>query len=109
MGCCMPDQSLTVHDLTGRELSTYHQQVEQRRKTPLLAWLFWLFLGALSGNRYYLGDTRRAIAMTLTLGGLGIWALVDAFAILGALSKKLGEVESAVLMELAEARERNEH
>ena len=47
--------------------------------------------------------------MTLTLGGLGIWALVDAFAILGALSKKLGEVESAVLMELAEARERNEH
>ena len=38
----------------------------------ILAWLFW------PGLDFYLGRHGRGIAKLLTLGGLGIWALVDA-------------------------------
>ena len=38
----------------------------------LLAWLFWPALD------FYLGKSGRGIAKLLTLGGLGVWALVDA-------------------------------
>lgn len=38
----------------------------------LLAWLFWPALD------FYLGSAGKGIAKLLTLGGLGIWALIDA-------------------------------
>lgn len=46
-------------------------------KNPTTAWLLWIFLGVFGAHRYYLGDWKMAIAMTLTLGGLGIWSLID--------------------------------
>lgn len=49
------------------------------KKKPAVAWLLWLFTGAIGGHRYYLGDVGMGVAMTLTLGGFGVWALVDAF------------------------------
>lgn len=39
----------------------------------LLSWL----LGAVGADRFYLGYTGLGIAKLLTLGGLGIWALID--------------------------------
>ncbi|MDN6242157.1 TM2 domain-containing protein [Corynebacterium variabile] len=54
-------------------------QYDDRKKSTGVTWVLWLFLGALGGHRYYLGDTGMGIAMTLTLGGLGFWALIDAF------------------------------
>ena len=38
----------------------------------LLAWLFWPALD------FYLGNIVKGIVKLLTLGGLGIWALIDA-------------------------------
>lgn len=49
------------------------------QKNPVVAWLLWLFTGGIGGHRYYLGDIGMGVAMTLTLGGFGVWALVDAF------------------------------
>jgi TM2 domain-containing membrane protein YozV len=39
--------------------------------------LLWTFFGWLGAHRYYLGDWRMGIAMTVTLGGLGLWSLLD--------------------------------
>ena len=92
---------LTIHDLDERELLIYRDRMERQRKSPLITWLLWLFAGALGAHRYYLGNVGRGIAMTLTLGGLGIWALIDAFFIPGALRKNEAEAETLVLQEIA--------
>ncbi|GAA1267855.1 TM2 domain-containing protein [Arthrobacter pascens] len=46
-------------------------------KSFLAAWLFAQFLGGLGVDRFYLGKIGTGIAKLLTLGGLGVWALVD--------------------------------
>ena len=47
------------------------------RRNPTDAWLLWTFFGWLGAHRYYIGDWRMGIAMTVTLGGLGLWSLLD--------------------------------
>ena len=49
------------------------------------------FLGEFGAHRFYLGKTGTAIAMIFTLGGLGIWALVDfIMAVVGVMKDKEG-------------------
>lgn len=46
-------------------------------KSQLVALLLCLFLGDLGIHRFYLGYTWQGIVQLLTLGGCGIWALID--------------------------------
>lgn len=52
------------------------------QKSWLVAVLLCLFLGGLGIHRFYLGRTASGILMLLTLGGLGIWTIIDFFIIL---------------------------
>lgn len=82
--------------LTPREAKTYKkldkkiQKWEQRDarraakgKAPVgdkswtTAILLGVFLGGLGIHRFYLGYTWQGVVQLLTLGGLGIWALID--------------------------------
>ena len=57
--------------------------------TILLCW----FLGVFGIHRFYVGKIGSAIAMIFTLGGLGIWVLVDFIIILcGDFKDKDGKV-----------------
>jgi len=50
--------------------------VEQRNKWITCLLLCW-FLGVLGIHRFYTGHTALGVLQLLTLGGCGIWALID--------------------------------
>jgi len=61
-------------------------------KSRLAVTLFAFFLGGLGIHRFYLGKIGTGIAMLLTAGGLGIWALIDfIMAACGAMKDKEGK------------------
>ncbi|WP_371379014.1 TM2 domain-containing protein [Sporomusa aerivorans] len=70
---------LLKQGLTTQQLAIIQSELSKKAKSKTTAYIFWFFLGALGGHRYYVGDIVRGIFMTLTLGGLGIWALIDVF------------------------------
>ncbi len=49
------------------------------KKDPRVAYTLWCLVGILGGHRFYLGDTGRSVAMLFTLGGCGVWTLLDVF------------------------------
>lgn len=53
------------------------QHPPQPQKSFLAAWLLSLLLGILAADRFYLGKVGTGILKLITLGGLGIWVLVD--------------------------------
>jgi TM2 domain-containing membrane protein YozV len=62
---------------------------KSRLATTLLAF----FLGELGIHRFYLGKIGTGILMILTLGGLGIWALIDfIMAVAGIMRDKEGKL-----------------
>src|SRR5215475_3311156 len=62
---------------------------EANKKTALVAYILWFFLGLLGGHNFYLKRTGVAVAqllLTLPVGGMGVTVvgvLVDAFLIPG--------------------------
>ena len=62
---------------------------EANKKTALVAYLLWFFLGLFGAHNFYLNRTGVAVAqliLSLTLVGMvitAVWALVDAFLIPG--------------------------
>lgn len=46
-------------------------------KSNVTALLLCLFLGALGVHRFYVGKIGTGVLQLVTLGGLGIWALID--------------------------------
>lgn len=49
----------------------------ENKKDWLTVLLFCFFLGVFGAHRFYVGKVGTGIAQLLTLGGCGIWAIVD--------------------------------
>ena len=57
-------------------------------KDPTTALIISIIVGAYGVDRFYIGDTGLGIAKLLTCGGIGVWAIVDWFMIMGATREK---------------------
>jgi len=57
-------------------------------KDPTTSLIISLLAGGLGIDRFYIGDTGLGVAKLLTLGGCGIWTIVDWFTIQGNTKKK---------------------
>jgi|TARA_B100002003_G_C14141145_1_gene548725 TM2 domain-containing membrane protein YozV len=51
--------------------------MEKSEKGFVPALILCILLGGFGAHRFYVGKPLTAILMILTLGGLGIWALID--------------------------------
>ncbi len=47
------------------------------QKSWLVALLLCFFLGSLGAHRFYVGKMGTGVVQLITLGGCGIWALID--------------------------------
>jgi TM2 domain-containing membrane protein YozV len=55
----------------------YEEGKEVSPKSRLVTILLAVFIGSLGIHRFYVGKVGTGIAMIFTLGGLGIWTLID--------------------------------
>lgn len=67
--------------------------MEKSDKSKVAAILLCLFLGGFGIHRFYVGKIGTGILMLVTLGGLGIWSLIDLIMIIvGKFTDKDGRV-----------------
>lgn len=60
-----------------RQTNIISSEVSEQRNRWITCLLLCWFLGVFGAHRFYTGHTGIAVIQLLTLGGCGIWALVD--------------------------------
>lgn len=91
---------LAMKDLSSQQLAMVQSEVKNKEKSKNVGYALWFFTGGIGGHRYYAGDIGMGVAMTLTLGGLGIWALIDVFFIGSRIEKKNEELEYDIIQKV---------
>lgn len=92
-------------DLTPHELNIFLFEYEKRKRSRLVTWLLWVSMGIIGGHRYYLGHNTQGLLMTLTLGGLGIWAIINLFSLNRWVDEYNASVESEIIEQIKAARD----
>ncbi|MBM7598153.1 TM2 domain-containing membrane protein YozV [Virgibacillus halotolerans] len=91
---------LAKKELTAEQLSMVQSEAGRKEKSKGVAYALWFFFGGIGGHRYYAGNIGYAIGMTLTVGGLGLWTLIDVFLIGKAIEKKNEEIEFEAIQQV---------
>ena len=63
--------------------SKWQSLVSMHFKSPTFALLLSFFFGVIGVDRFYIGTIGLGVLKLLTLGGLGLWTLIDLFTIMG--------------------------
>ncbi|GGE95891.1 hypothetical protein GCM10011383_03300 [Hymenobacter cavernae] len=81
-----------VKQMVKQALKKAPQPAEAEGKSQVIALILAILVGGLGIHRFYLGYTGIGVAQLLTLGGCGVWALIDLIRIItGDLKPRGGE------------------
>ena len=82
---------------TTKAKESYWKKLRAGGKSQLIALILVILVGGLGIHRFYLGYTWQGVVQLLTLGGCGIWALIDLIRIVtGDLEPKNGPYEETL-------------
>jgi TM2 domain-containing membrane protein YozV len=76
-----PDPDTNTNTNTNTNTST-NTNTYTNAKSYVVTVLLCFFLGCFGAHRFYVGKIGTAVLMLLTLGGFGIWAIVDLIVII---------------------------
>jgi TM2 domain-containing membrane protein YozV len=91
---------LAKQDLTGKQLAMVQGEMNNIQKSKGVAFALWWFLGIFGGHRFYAGDIGIGVGMLLTLGGCGVWTLIDGFFISGMIERKNNQLENELIQHI---------
>lgn len=92
----MTNNLILKSQLSPQQMILVQSEVDKKAKSKTIALLFWWFLGAFGGHRFYTGDTGRALCMMFFgIFTLYIWNLVDGFLI----GKRVEEINEQIELE----------
>ncbi len=68
-------------ELDARQLAIVQSEFENQKKSMVVAYLLWFFLGGLGGHRFYVGKPVSALMMTglWVLGFITVWIFIGYF------------------------------
>lgn|GEM_PF-1471978 len=69
--------------MTAQQQMMFMQQYSSAKKDRTMALVLSLLAGGLGIDRFYLGDIGLGVGKLLTIGGLGLWTIIDWFLIMG--------------------------
>ena len=106
--------------LSVEQLTYVEARLANERKSIVLAYVLWFFLGWFGGHNFYIGRSGRALVqLLLTLIGIattfffvgyvvfgvvGLWILIDAFLIPGAIRDDLDWKRDSLIADMASGR-----
>lgn len=73
------EKTMTQQTANPANIALAQTEYDNQKKSPGVAYALWFFLGVVGGHRFYAGDTGYALGLLFTLGGFGVWALIDVF------------------------------
>ena len=104
------NHTISYSQLDNQEKLLVDNQVANKSKKAVVAWLLWLFLGGLGAHRFYMGRTGTAVVMlilSLTLFGTIIsvpWMIIDAFRIQGWIHQNQEQIEQETITQVLAGR-----
>ncbi|AQS54604.1 TM2 domain-containing protein [Novibacillus thermophilus] len=103
--------------LDEKQLAIVQSEMEHRKKSTVIAYLLWFFLGSLGAHRFYVRKFGTAVTIlildllgwaTVWIFGLGliflipvgIWLIIDAFLLHGIVSRLNQQIERDILQQV---------
>lgn len=87
-------------NMSARELQMLQSEMDRKKKSAVLVWILWLFVGYLGVHRFYLGKVGTGILFLLTGGILGIGWFIDIFLNQHSVNRKNEEIEMGLMQQI---------
>jgi len=95
-----PQLMVLRKELPEEKQEQFDMLLASQMKSPVVALVLSLFFETLGVDRFYIGKVGLGIGKLLTLGGFGIWTLIDWFLIMGAARQRNLEIALNVKLQV---------